>query len=480
MTNPTNTNDTVILISIDTLRADCFGQAADPLWKRDYPTCVQPAQGILDELRKEGTFFGNVTTAAPYTSASHAAILTGCWPLRNGVKEVFGTPLSIDSVFTRLHRAGFKTALKTDFPLIIGQSLGFTRDVDDFIIEDDQQFLDSIEDRPFFGLCHFSGAHYPYGFHNLAMGGEDYRETVAALEAELPLNLDETPDRIDETYRVGEDRELLLRYKRIIKHLFDHQQWDRLFQLYLDGTAVFLEQRFRKFFEALKQKLAGRRALIVVFGDHGEHWSTDSYGHHNSMREGVLQIPMLFLADEIPKARTLMSRIRTIDLAPTILDWLGQTPSNMDGQSLHSVLAGGPPNTPRTAFTQAWNCEPEEFVKVQEAARQKPDEPSQLTHFLTGEAVYHANYRMVRKYHTYENEIASIAAAPTEVVIEEFDKDLIPRRLAQSDHHAAVEKRLNALLDAYQQMETAKGRATAVAPEGDLRIQLADFGYRIL
>ena len=114
--------DAVILISIDTLRADCFGAPKTPLWKRDYPDCNQRDNILLQQLAKQGTLFANTITAAPYTAASHAAILTGCWPLRNGVKEVFRSALAVDSLFARLGALGLATTLKTDFPLILGHS----------------------------------------------------------------------------------------------------------------------------------------------------------------------------------------------------------------------------------------------------------------------------------------------------------------------------------------------------------------------
>ncbi|MGC5198831.1 sulfatase-like hydrolase/transferase, partial [Aphanothece microscopica] len=156
---------------------------------------------------------------------------------------------------------------------------------------------------------HFSGAHYPYGFHRLAFGADDYRNAVSALESELPLNLKETPDRIDETYRDGEDRELLVRYKRIIQHLFHAGDFERIFQLYLDGIDHFLTSRFDVFMQNLSRRLRGRNVLFVIFGDHGEHWSPDSYGHHNSMREGVLRVPMLFIGPGIKPGREITSRI---------------------------------------------------------------------------------------------------------------------------------------------------------------------------
>ncbi len=311
----------IVLISIDSLRADCFGAPQMPHWPHDYPSCRAPQAKILKALAARGTLFRNTITAAPYTSASHGAYLTGLWPPRNGLREVFKNALTAPDVFARLKTEGFRTCLKTDFPMILGDALGFTKYVDETLVEDDLGFLDNISSAgPVLGLCHFSGAHFPYGFHTLALSGDAYSEKVESLETSLSLNLDETPDRIDETWRYGDDRSLLIRYKRIIQYLYRKEDYSKLFALYLEGLDVFLETRLVPFITKLDRSLAGRDSLIVIFGDHGEHWSPDSYGHHNSMREGVLRVPMLFIRRGVGMDREVAARVRSVDLVPTVLD----------------------------------------------------------------------------------------------------------------------------------------------------------------
>src|SRR5438876_7103463 len=74
----------VILITIDTLRADhvgCYG-----------------AQGVktptLDGLAHDGVVFERAFSQVPLTWPSHAVILTGTYPFQNGVQDFTGQPLA--------------------------------------------------------------------------------------------------------------------------------------------------------------------------------------------------------------------------------------------------------------------------------------------------------------------------------------------------------------------------------------------------
>ena len=79
--SPTRPN--VILITIDTLRADhvaCYGSRAVKT-----PT--------LDGLANDGVVFERAISQVPLTWPSHAVILTGTYPFQNGVQDFTGHPL---------------------------------------------------------------------------------------------------------------------------------------------------------------------------------------------------------------------------------------------------------------------------------------------------------------------------------------------------------------------------------------------------
>ena len=74
----------MILISIDTCRADYLGCYGDP----------RPITPYIDDLARESILFEQVTASVPLTLPSHATMLTGTNPLYHGVRTNVGYRLS--------------------------------------------------------------------------------------------------------------------------------------------------------------------------------------------------------------------------------------------------------------------------------------------------------------------------------------------------------------------------------------------------
>src|SRR5438094_2396193 len=91
----------VLLIPIDTLRADALGVYGGP--------AATPA---LDRLAREGVRFDFAHAHAVLTLPSHASILTGRYPFQHGIRENSGYRLATgsDTLATRLKHAGYATA----------------------------------------------------------------------------------------------------------------------------------------------------------------------------------------------------------------------------------------------------------------------------------------------------------------------------------------------------------------------------------
>lgn len=133
--------DKVIFVSLDTFRSDMMVSNPFPLWPEKYSIGSRPASSMLDDITARAAYFPNCISAAPYTSASHATFFTGLWPHHHGVYEFFNRGLARDTVFTLGRRLGYKTVFKVDFPIILGHHLGFDRDIDHYMVEEDEPFL---------------------------------------------------------------------------------------------------------------------------------------------------------------------------------------------------------------------------------------------------------------------------------------------------------------------------------------------------
>jgi arylsulfatase A-like enzyme len=111
----------VILITIDTLRADhvgCYGA-------RDVKTPT------LDGLAHDGVVFERAISQVPLTWPSHAVILTGTYPFQNGVQDFTGQPLGqqFRSVAQAFKQAGYATGAVVS-AFVLDRSWGLARGFD--------------------------------------------------------------------------------------------------------------------------------------------------------------------------------------------------------------------------------------------------------------------------------------------------------------------------------------------------------------
>jgi choline-sulfatase len=470
------TYDYIVLISLDTLRSDCIGVNPYRLWPDLYPDLRPPRTAVLDEMATSGAFFPNAISAAPYTSASHGTFLTGQYPLKHGVFEFYGGRLSSPTVFTYARSAGYRTIATVDFPIILGEELGFTRDIDRYLIEDEYGFCDALlQANRSVGFAHFGGIHVPYGFHKLRFGGDDYRRTVEQLESELPTELPLHLDELTETYRESEDVEVFLRYKRALHYFFETRQFARIFDLYLRGLEYFLESRFAPFLERLQARLeaSGRNYLIVLFGDHGHEFSAASFGNFNSFAEGVVRVPVIVKGTGIQQGM-FRQRIRTADVLPTILELAGLQPDPrfpLDGVSWAGVLRdGAPPPADAVALCQAYTADANDFVDYQR--RQLAGlSPEPIRHVKLFELAYVGDYRVLQRSHEYTANFDRIVVIDEPPQVERFDANLKPVAEPGRDPSAAL-----ALLKAYNEQARSSVRVIAGI---ETRSGLRNMGYRV-
>src|SRR5713101_5612158 len=118
---PNVTRPSVILITIDTLRADhvgCYGAQ----------TVKTPT---LDTLARDGVVFERAISQVPLTWPSHAVILTGTYPFQNGVQDFTGQPLAqqFRSVSQAFQKAGYATGAVVS-AFVLDRSWGLARGFD--------------------------------------------------------------------------------------------------------------------------------------------------------------------------------------------------------------------------------------------------------------------------------------------------------------------------------------------------------------
>jgi choline-sulfatase len=291
----------VILISVDTLRADHLSC---------YEARRRPTPHI-DALAKHGTLFSQVSSACPLTLPSHVALFTSTYPLMNGVEDN-GVPLRSTAVTlaTLLKSAGYRTgAFVASF--VLDRRFGLDRgfDVYDGPIDVHNETTAPVErkrpgaqvagaalrwlernpDTPFFLFLHLYDLHLPYDLPQ----DPNLRHGEAGYTAELAY----------------EDRVL------------------------------------GDFLAALNRRNLLDKALIVFTSDHGEGLGEHSESTHGYfIYQSTLRVPLIMywpsgfgrgVGERIDEPASLL------DVAPTILDAIGiPRPAAMRGHSLISPGQG--------------------------------------------------------------------------------------------------------------------------------------------
>ncbi len=265
-----NTRKNIIFISIDNLRADCIECFSNKgLLKKYNPDFSLLKTPTLNSLAKDGIFFENCFTASSYTTASHASILTGCYPITTGVQEYFKHQMKKDTIFQLLKRQygdTYETFFCTDFPFILGKHIGFDKAIDSYNVSDEMKIVDSIKKIPdnknFLALFHFSNVHTPYGISSLKKDRKEFYKKTKLLSKEFGIGFGDVENNIEwpENDRSFEENILRKKYHEAINRIYVKGDYQRLMEMYIEGVTYFDAHRLKNFIDALKKRVFIKKA----------------------------------------------------------------------------------------------------------------------------------------------------------------------------------------------------------------------------
>src|SRR5215813_9094961 len=296
----------VILITLDTVRAD----------RMDFLGAKQGLTPNLDALARQGIVFEHAYSQAPITPASHATILTGTFPQYHGIRN-FGDrlPPSVPFLPDILHAKGYHT----------GAFVG------SIILDPKNGFASGFE-RGF--------DVYNAGFHRQKTG--ERREASMQRRGEVTLG------HVQEWLGHQQGGPFFLWF-----HLWDaHDPYNppepfrsRFPNAPYNAGIAYVDDTVGKLLDYLRSHGLYDNALIAVAADHGE-----SLGDHGELTHSIflydatIHVPLLL---KLPGNRFAGQRVHAtaslVDLAPTALEGLAQTPP--PGMQGHSPLPQvGTPN----------------------------------------------------------------------------------------------------------------------------------------
>ena len=332
----------VILVSIDTLRADRLGAYG-------YERPTTPA---LDQLAAGGVLFERAVAPAPWTMPSHASLLTGLLPARHGMLDVDRRlPDTTPTLAETIARAGFRTAAFVNSPYLVPKS-GLVRGFEHYryfdIADPDSgrqvlsaepaiaeicAWLDAHGNEPFFLFFHTFDVHSDY------QPGPRYREQFVRPYQGSFDGRSITLNRV----RSGE----IVPTAADVAHVSD---------LY-DGAIRQLDDRLSKLFDHLRETGLAPHTYVMVTSDHGEEFfEHGSVLHGRTLFEEVLHVPLLVRGPGVPAGLRIPALVALVDVPLTILGLLGipaETPG--DGIDLRPLWQNGGTAAPvrAEAFAEA-------------------------------------------------------------------------------------------------------------------------------
>jgi len=109
-----------------------------------------------------------------------------------------------------------------------------------------------------------------------------------------------------------------------------------------DGEIRYVDEKVEEFLEALESLKLLEDTFIVICSDHGESLGEhEVYFDHADAYEVTVHVPLIMYGSNLPSGKGVSSYVQLVDIAPTILDYLGvPLPKGLDGVSLKPLIEG--------------------------------------------------------------------------------------------------------------------------------------------
>jgi arylsulfatase A-like enzyme len=327
----------IILIAVDTLRADhlgCYG----------YPMATSPR---IDALASEGTLGERLFCPAIPTQPSFTTLYTGQHPITHDIVSHGGqaqldratpvlpellveggyTTCAVDNLWRARQWFGRGYEFYLDPSVRRGLLLGVTcEEINDRAIS----WLRQQRDEPFFLFLHYWDPHYPLvpprRYRDLFYEGDPFDPANRSLERwwDHPLGT------------VARDTWLRRQEGAVTDADYVTALYDQEIRYLDDGVADLLA--------AVDETGLTARTLVVLIADHGtsltEH---DIFFEHHGLYDNTIHVPLVVRwPGRVPPGARLPQMLQINDLAPTLLEAASlEVPDEMEGESFWPLLAGG-------------------------------------------------------------------------------------------------------------------------------------------
>lgn len=322
----------VLVISIDTLRADhlgCYG----------YSRATSPH---LDALVQRGVLFERAYSSAPWTLPSYGSLFTGLLPAdhRAGIvterEDAWGRDVEpakgtaellrrdVPTLAEIMSQRGYRTAGFVSNPFL-GSAAGVARGFQSYTsyqynaqtgVDLALEWIGARSSARWFVFLHVIDPHLPYA---------PPRPFDTQFSKQSIDELKDWPPGLDQLRTGNPDAAL--------KQMCVDQY---------DGEVAFVDAQIGRLLETLKSAGQLDDTLVVLHSDHGEEfWEHGSCDHGHTQYDELLHVPFALVWPKKLPAKRVHTRVRTLDLLPTIAELIGvAAPKDIEGKSLLTVIDG--------------------------------------------------------------------------------------------------------------------------------------------
>ncbi|MGB6850376.1 MAG: sulfatase, partial [Thermoanaerobaculia bacterium] len=305
----------VLLISLDTLRADSLGCYGYEL----------PTSPNIDGLAARSTLFRHAVSQAPWTRPSHMAMFTGVFPTSRSRSD---PPLLSELLWRSGYRTGAFTGGGQVHPSL-GFGPGFERyEVIDWLRQPEvvESWWKADDGRPRFAFLHTFEIHDPYSDDRFTSGLESGR-----IEGHFGR----------------------WKWERLKKQGGLNEEEKRFARALYDGGIAFTDERLGALLDNLAALGLFEDTIIILTSDHGEQfWEHGTWRHGQVLYDHQLLVPLVVYTP--PTVRQALgdnpvlaggdveAQVSLVDILPTLLDILdiADVESLVNGRSIRPLLEG--------------------------------------------------------------------------------------------------------------------------------------------
>lgn len=186
--------------------------------------------------------------------------------------------------------------------------------------------------KPFFLFMHLVDTHYPYPI--------------------APIKKTDGKNTLDEILKKVKYQ----KQKEYIKKRFYDLSAENMEQIERkrDDSIIAVDKNIGKLRDFLKKNKIWENTIFIILSDHGDNFGEhETYFCRGGLYEESVHVPLIMHIPGFGK-KEINEITQTIDIAPTILDCIGEKKSKIDGKSILKIAKSGKPVRENAFFIDAF------------------------------------------------------------------------------------------------------------------------------